>query len=416
VFHTDCEPYAEINGKKLTKNGEVDGVKIEFVTNEEAAKRMADGKPRFIKDHTIYKVPALSPVKGEIPFSKVSGEARPLDAAGCYRGYGEYTAKVPAGKKVFLEDASDVITAYIDGNYAGTKVNGGTCMEYPESKTGEYKFVAEKWGNTNFDDSRLPSMMLACRKGIAGIYAIESDYKLRQMRFTVPKEFGVYDGDRHADPQTMISNDKWNTTRIPTLCAYSFETARTHDKLYLAVGGENEVCVFVNGKSLGGVPYGYIDLTAACPKGKTVTVTIQYRKRNWAESVGALRLLQLSKVQTSMRIAKDVAFGALTYPEKGEKVTLKAGSVALSGFKVKNRKDSYVTLTLKDCKATVMAGGRVLARMIGEWEGAPQMAGSERDMFYLPVEYMGDGTVTLLLECVGDKPSIEKIEITERNY
>ena len=415
VFHTDCAPCAQINGKVLTANGEVDGVKIEFISNEEAAKRLANGKPRFIKDHKVYTLPALEAVKGEIPFSPVKGEACYLDEVGCYRGYGEYSAKVPAGKKVFIENASDVISAYIDGAYAGTKVIGGVCAEYPESKSGEYKFVAEKWGNTNFDDSRLPSMMLSCRKGIAGIYAIESEYTLRQMRFTVPKTFGKFDADRHSEPQTMIGNDKWNTTRIPTLCAYSFETVRTHDKLYLAVGGDNETCVFVNGKSLGGVPYGYIDLTKAAKKGETVTVTVQYRKRNWAESVGALRLLQLSKAKTSMRIAKDTAFDAVAYPEGGKKTALKQGEIALSGFKVKNRVDSYITLTLKDCKATVTAGGRVLARMMGEWEGAPQMAGSERDVFYLPVEYMGDGTVTFLLECVGKHPAVEKIEVTERN-
>lgn len=420
TLHTDFTPYAMINGRVIEKDTTVDGVAVRFISDEEAAVFGRKDAVRAPKKHVTYSVPVAKPVEYNIGFTLVGSGAQPLDAVGVYRGYASYTAYVAPGKKIFVEDASDIITAYIDNEYYDTKVLGGVCEIYPASTTGNARFVAEKWGNSNFDDSRLPSIRLTARKGIHGIYAVESERKLRQMRFTLAETYGGEVETRGREPQTMICNDKWNTTRMPAICAYSFETVREHDKLYIHSGSDSELCVYVNGKYAGAVDYKYFDLTPYCPQGESVTVTAEYRKRHWAEAVGELTLIELSRAEVSMSVLKDTDFaqipkvdakdGQVKLPYK-----LARGKTYVSAFELKRDKDVYVEMKLRDCKATIVSGGKALARVMGEWSGSPEVVGGSREIFYVPAEWVEDKQLRLFIECVGDNPAVEKIKIIQKN-
>lgn len=420
TFHTDFAPYARINGKEFTADGETDGVAVRFISDEKAAVFGRENAMRAPKSHVTYAADIVRPAEASLPFAYAADGVEPLDAVGVYRGYAEYTATAPVGKKLFLEYASDIVTAYIDGKYFDTRVVGGTCVEYPATETGNVRFTVEKWGNSNFDDSRCPSMRLVCRKGAHGLYAVEREEVLRQMRFTVGDAYGESATERDRDPQTMLCNNAWNTTRMPAVCNYSFETARTGDKLYLCSGSDSELCVFVDGKRAGTVDYTYFDLTPFAPKGKRITVTAQYRKRHWAEEVGDLRLLQLKCVPAQTSVAQEKDFAALQAPV-GNTVALpfalEKGKSYRTAFALRESADVYVDLCLRDCKATAMANGRVAARIMGEWSGAPTMVGGDsKARFYLPAEWTKqDRRITLFIECVGENPAVEKIEITQKN-
>lgn len=419
VFHTDFAPCVVIDGVTVTADTAVNGIEVRFISEERAAVFGFENAARAPQTHRTERPAWTQPTPTELPLTRKADGVQPLDAVGVYRGYAVYDAQVEPDRPILLEDASDVVTAYIDGKFLDTRVTDGTCVEYPVSKTGRVRFVVEKWGNTNFDDPRAPSLRLTCRKGAHGLYTVATRERLGYLPFTLCDAYATPTlPAADAGPDTRITVNTWNTTRMPAVCAYRFTVTRTTDKVYLYADTASELCVYVNGKYVGEVHYRYFDLTPYCPQGAAVEVAAQYRKRQWAENVGTLDVLHLVRAQATTSVVTEDDFARMTAPAAKTKgtVRLEKGQCYLTGFTVKEHTDAYVDLTLRDCKATVTAGGRVIARIIGDWAGAPKPAGGNKNRFFLPAAWTKENAnVCLFIECVGEHPAVEKIEIMYKN-
>lgn len=222
-----------------------------------------------------------------------AASARPLEVQGVYRGFAWYEATVPlteqAGAKVkglLVSQASDVVSLYADGAYAGTAAPGGSSRYFPLAglREGRVAARAEIWGHTNFDDARLPALRLNAMKGMTGITAITAVRDLsrnwsvyRAKNRTIRSEL-TGDADRSLWPVVVFGG--WLSPDHPAFEYYSrtFEASAEASSWTLYFEGlQSHAKVFVNGvEAAENVnPFDpYVDITPFVTAGQAVTLTI----------------------------------------------------------------------------------------------------------------------------------------------
>lgn len=102
-----------------------------------------------------------------------------LEQVGIEKGCGWYKVKFKPTtdkiKGIVVENASDILSVYVNKDFLGTFINGGDFLYLPietESEEIEVSIKSEIWGHCNFDDVRKPSLRLHSLKGLNGVSLI----------------------------------------------------------------------------------------------------------------------------------------------------------------------------------------------------------------------------------------------------
>lgn len=415
VFHYDFEPYAVINGKIFKGDGKIGDTKIRFIKDREAEEIESNS----IR-HNIIDIKEIEIIEGAPKFISVdTSKGLDFNALNIPRGYVLYEAETEIGKKVFVENACDIITADAE-DFTDTQIGKGSCIVYPIPKGGKIKLRVEKWGNSNFDDSRYKSMLLSSHKGISGIYSVMEQHELNYFKFTLLEKFMEENIQMDKSALAPILNvSKWNTTRLPSVCAYSTVVIRKQDKMYVYIDSDVENAVYIDGKFVSRGDYKYVDLTEYTALGKEVELTIVYRKAHWAVNCGYVSVLQLKKAIIKAKKLTDKMLDLLEVGQ-GEKVELpykvEKGKQYLAKTTLNTDKCCYIETDLTDLKITFVINKRVAARMIGSGDQAPIIKGGSETLFYIPKQWIEkDNILKIYIECMGENPKINKLSIVEKN-
>lgn len=395
VFYTENSPEIGLDfgdGEKLvTGDSKINGVSVRFVDRAQAIALLTNGNPPVCGKYESEKSANFYACSLPARHPQPAGEKTHFGALGVSEGAVEYELQAPQGKELFVEHPCDLIRVTADGKRGDTYFADGRDVVLPASKSGQYEVTVEKWGHSNFDDSQSPAIRAACKKGALSFGIVKKTEKIQRCDFHLLKEYGAKKLDLEKTFPVRLSVDKWNSTKKPVICAYSLEATRTADRLVIKATEQIDIAVYLNGSLLGECDFGTFELTPYLKKGETGTVTLVYRKHLWTQSAGDVKLLHIDKL-------KPVSIRALTAKEmcaisgKGSAVSLPLKVEKEAGLyaNIPVKRESIVRFAGKNLKLTCVMDGRVIGRLIVDWEHAPALHGGEHTELYLCPAWSGD--------------------------
>ncbi|MDE6411590.1 MAG: beta-galactosidase [Clostridia bacterium] len=395
VFFAESTPEIGLDfgdGEKLfTKDGTINGISVRFADRREALSLLTNGNPPVCKEYESDKLVNFFACSLPAWIPQPAGENTHFGALGISEGAVEYVLQATEGKELFVEHPCDLMRVTADGKRGDTYFADGRDVILPASGNGHYEVVVEKWGHSNFDDSQSPAIRAACKKGALSFGIVKKTEKVQRCDFHLLNEYGAKKIKLEKTFPVRLSVDKWNSTRKPVICAYSLQATRTADRLIIKATEQIDIAVYLNGNLLGECDFGTFELTPYLKEGQTGTVTLVYRKHLWTQNAGELKLLHIDTLKpVSIRALTGSAM--CTISGKGNALSLPLKVEKEEGIytKIAVERESIVRFSGKNVKLTCVMDGRVIGRLVIDWEHAPALHGGEHKELYICPAWSGD--------------------------
>ena len=388
VFYAEGDkPLAGLDfggGEELfEKDGVSHGVAVRFVNRAQAIALLTKDAPIEIKEYS--ERPITGFYRAELPQMRNLPVTVNTNFGELHinEGAAEYTLQLPVGQELFAEHPCDLIKVEAEGLNGDMYYADGRDIVLPASKDGAYKVTAEKWGHSNFDDSQSPALRMSCKKGVTSFGAVTKKQIVQRCDFELLDEYGTDTLQETKRFPVRLGVDKWNSTRKPVICAYSFPVTRESERLILKTTEKTDVAVYLDGAILGECDFATFELTKYIKRGETRRVTLVYRKRVWTQDVEKITVLHIN-------VIVPVKIRALTNAEticisgRGEGVTLPLSvqKHAALCVRIDEEKEGRILFEGKNVKLTCVVGGRVVGRLIVNWDHAPALHGGEFPELY----------------------------------
>ncbi len=390
VFYAETNPTVGLDfgdGEEVFhKDGSTHGVCVRFLGKEEAVAFLTGDLPPVIG--TYKKQPLGGLCRAELPAFRevpVTGHTH-FGGLNIREGAAEYTVQIPAGKELFVEHPCDLLRVDADGKAGETYYADGRNQVFPASAGGKYTVTAEKWGHSNFDDSQSPALRISCRKGVTSFGVVTRKQTVQRCDFRLLDKYGEQKLTFDKTFPVRLSADKWNSTRKPVICSYSLYVTRESDRLIVKTTEDIDVAVYLDGELLGECEFASFELTDYLKRGETRYLTLVYRKRLWTQYAGSITLYHIDRVAP-------VNIRALTGREmskisgKGEEISLPLEITDRTALcvRIETDKESLIAFRGKNVKLTCVVQGRVVGRLILDWEHAPSLQGGEPyELYWCP--------------------------------
>mgnify|MGYP001359661912 CR=1 FL=1 len=170
-----------VNGERVRCHGGetlvLDGqrLSIRHLGWEEAAR----AKSPFL---AVFERPVLPPWRSEAAQAVAWGkpnepQLRPdqpiaaMESFGCYDGCMTYRFDVPACRYLLLENAADLASLWVEGQYQKSWVSNAG-MQRADVRGGQVTLSTEIWGHTCFDECYNPLLYMRSLRGLQGAYAV----------------------------------------------------------------------------------------------------------------------------------------------------------------------------------------------------------------------------------------------------
>jgi len=298
------------------------------------------------------------------------------------------------------------------------------------------RFRVDSWGHSNFDDARLPSMRIAARKGICGLFQVDATESANLLwRFRLEQEWLPERLDAEMDPMAAIlPPNAWNSTRMPLIASYSIQwTLREgSDACALEMSApEAETAVYVDGIPAGAINAfdPWMDLTGWFRPGQTRRISLLCRKRHWAEPAGTPVLYHLRKLVPDISGCSELDlarhdFSALPQETNGlwtegascGSIAMTAGETWIYRFPLDGIKPACRNLRIKGhaVKVTGLFNGHLLGRVFCPGDSRPAIVGGDPELLYLPGPWFPDSDktgsgLTLIVEALGAEAILESV-------
>lgn len=393
------------DGEELfTKNGTTHGVSVRIVNKKEALKLLTKDAPIVCGTYESKPLTAFS--GASLPaWREVSADLQThFGGLNINEGAAEYTLQLPAGKELFIEHPCDILKVEAKGTDSDSYYASGRDAFFPASADGTYKVTVQKWGHSNFDDSGSPALRISCKKGVTSFGVVTKKQVVQRCDFELLDEYGAKELKPENRFPVRLGVDKWNSTRKPVICAYTFPVTRESERLLIKTTENADVAVYLDGKLLGECDFASFELTDYVGKGETHKLTLVYRKRLWTQNVGNITVYHIDRIAPT-KISVLTAKEMVKISGKGKSLSLPIevkGQKALC-VRIDAEKESLITFRGKNLKLTCVVDGRVVGRLIVDWEHAPALHGGEpHELYWCPAwskevyiyaEAMGKGAV-----------------------
>ncbi|WP_219641192.1 beta-galactosidase [Cohnella sp. CFH 77786] len=392
-----------------------------------------DDESWAVSDWRMTEIDAAAPFGEAVAVAQDLEKADHLERLGVYRGYAWYesAAALPAGKRVhgiLVRGASDILSLYVGGRYAGTAVPGGVSvfmpidgpMEASKSQKSRLNAKVEIWGHTNFDDIRLPGLRLNALKGLRGMAAVTRVLDITSNWSVSRAADSAYETGEEGmggSLRPIVSFGGWLSADHPANEIYRrvFDTASDANTWTVHFKGIQSLArIIVNGRDAGEVnPFDpYVDITSFVVPGERVELVV-YLQRLLGLPAGRVLVYEGTEVQgftVSAAEERELATGAQAAQRDGLAAALPlelapGGAAWLSGS-VRNSRGGNgwrVKAVGTGLKLTAIFAERIVGRIwLPGGAARPVMTGGSPDSFCLPGPWFGANpeNVTILLEAV----------------
>ena len=156
---------------------------------------------------------------------------------------------------------------------------------------------------------------------------------------------------------------------------------------------------------MGGCDFGAFEITEAFADGKEHKLTLVYRKRVWTQNVGDAVLLAVNRVGADAEILSSRQFADF-YAQPKKKaafpVHLKTGEVKSLSLDISCvTEESIAEFYGKNVLLTCVSQGKVIGRIVPEWEGGPPFVGGTQYKLYLSPTWNKEN-VSIYAEALGE--------------
>ncbi|WP_068785761.1 beta-galactosidase [Paenibacillus phocaensis] len=380
------------------------------------------------------------PPRQAVSVLKTGSKPDALERLGVYRGYAWYEGKTNwiRGEHrlqgLLVRQASDVVSLYTDGTYAGTLSPGGGSVFIPMSGRDIAKIQArvEIWGHSNFDDIRLPSLRLPALKGIKGVAVITDVHDITANWRVDPK--GGIPGKNPADRLgesllPLVGFGNWLSADHPSrhLFRNTFVPGAGWSSWTLHFRNlQGDAQLWVNGIDAGSIhPLNpFIELTPYVIPGQVLQLEV-YLQRTMGQSAGQVLIYEgLEASEFSIAAAEEAQLkaeadeAAASADPKEMPLTLAPGEVGWLFASIDNSdqgKGWRVHATGTGLKLTVFLDEQIVGRLwLPGGAGRPTMTGGSPDSFYLPGPWFhrGGARLSIFLEAVNEQAAgrLDKLE------
>ncbi len=385
VFHAEGQGEIGLDfgsGEELvTSEKTLHGVRIRFLKKAEALAAVSAEVPvpAVYRGETLMEISA-APLPEKRELSPEKGTY--FTALGIREGLAEYSVRVPEGKGLYLEGPCDFLRVSADGAPAETVYADGRDRYYEPCGTGAWEVCAEKWGHSNFDDPQSPSLRAASRKGVLSFSAATRE-KIGRCDFRLLDTFGEKTVSLSEGFPVRLGVEKWNSTRKPVVCSYTFPVKRGKERIVLHTTENTDVAVYLEGKLLGMCDFGKFEITKYLKENEEKRLTLVYRKKVWTQNCGEAVLYRLTPASVlHVRAVTGKEVGAVR--AEGEKLSLPLSVETECGLvlTVKTQKEGFIRLQGENLSLTCAAGGRVVGRLQLGWKNTPAVNGGEANELY----------------------------------
>jgi beta-galactosidase len=377
----------------------------------------------------------LSPAFNERTLSKELLEAGPmyLEKSGINRGFAWYEANLPLAEDngvvrgIWLQNASDIVSIYANGNYEGTVIPGGSSQYIPfcegKAELESCELRTEIWGHSNFDDILLPSLQQASMKGLKSVVAVEQDLNWNHNWRFRPcsrscEENTLPEPSEHHHDCGVIDWGSWIFTGKVETGLYTKELTSSNQSNCSYIlhfkGIQVRTVVFVNKLLAGEVSLTdpYFDLTPYIVPGKTAEITL-YLERQFRQSAGSISLLKGHQINDwtlysaeERQLWEDAKESFKVSNQQKGPLEMSPGEVLWlqsewnEGSEINDR---LVQIVGSNAKLTAFYNGRIVSRLWLPCTGdRPVMSGGSQENIYLPGAWLrkGKNRFSLLIEAI----------------
>lgn len=411
VFIKRSKPFLLIqkNGKRITitDSGMYEGIKVEFITKEEAIEKIKAKRNieiTYCKEVLPTKIDSclVGLFENHNDFTEAQSSLFPDNKI--WFGEVEYKIKTQ-NNKLFLKGVGDFLTVKNDDTVVFSELC--SCDDIIVEGQADVRAIVEKWGHSNFDDPRTKSLRIKTKRGIEKIYEIVSQSELTRWRFTEADTFSPDVKIKKSETDPYISINSWNSTREPLIAAYyteiTPETKPGEELILFLEGMEAECILLINGKYVFTFTQGSrsINITALVNMGEKNPVELCVRKSNWATRTGNLFLLKVIPCRFEIRKVDHLdVYNSAMKPAKLP-IKLEKGKMYSACVEKHIPFDTYGFAIGVGFRATIMQNRKVIARIVAESEKIVQAGCTDSSKFLIPsntdnrlyffIEAMDDG-------------------------
>lgn len=422
VFIKRGKPFVLLEKKDerftITGNGIYEGIEVSFISKEEAISKIKERRNisiTYCRDLPAKKIQNcfVGDFQNINEFTKA--ESSLFSDNNIWYGEAEYKIKSHSNK-LFLKGVGDFLT--VKNNEKVVFSGLCACDDVIADGVGEVRATVEKWGHSNFDDSRKKSLRIKTKRGIEKIYKIISETEITKWRFTEVNSFSENVKIEKSETDPHISLNSWNSTREPVFAAYYTEIIpenRYGEEIILYLDGMEAECIlFLNGKFVFRFTQGSksVNITAlVCPNEKNL-IELCVRKPDWSKRTGKLFMLTVSPCEFQIRRVEHLdvynsVFEAAELPLKLEKGKMYSVCIPKA---ISN--DTYGYITGTGFRATIMQDKKVIARIVAKSEDIFQTGCSDSSKFLIPGD--PDNNLYLFVEAMDN--GIFEFAVCEDNY
>ncbi|MFC5407134.1 beta-galactosidase [Cohnella soli] len=361
--------------------------------------------------------------------TKTIGQADYLEHFGIYRGFALYQATdtMPPNVRrqgILVRQASDVVSVYADGVYAGTVVPGGSSiyLPFPGDQAGQFAARTEIWGHSNFDDLRRPALRLNALKGIRGLVSVS---EVKDLSGNWRRQLELVRGDRVKLADPAYEDRQWPITgfggwlqmdRPMAECfRKSFIPSREADSWTLHFDGLQGLAeVYVNGVALDQVTSfdPFVDISSCIVPGELAQLTV-FLERTFEAHAGNVLLYEGNAARDwrltacgERELAQQAESMAVEALESKLPLTMEPGQTSwlFGSIPLSSSEEGWrVRVAGTGLKLTVLFEGQVISRLWLQGGSArPTMSGGSPDSFWLPGPWFAgkQGELAIYVEAV----------------
>lgn len=410
VFIERSKPFLLIEkaGRRIiiTGNGIYDGIDTGFISREEAIaeiKKKRKTEIRYRMDLKPLRITncLVGAYENQNEFHRA---VSPLFSDNkIWYGEAEYRIKTN-NRKLFLKGAGDFLTVKNDDKV----VFSGLCFcdDVIVDGKGEVRAFVEKWGNSNFDDSRKRSLRIKAERGIEKIYEIISKKEITKWRFTEVDSFSEHVIIEKSETDPCISINSWNSTKEPLFAAYYTEISpRTQpgEELLLFLDGlEAECNLFINGVFVFKFTQasGSVNISGLIRTNEKNLVELCVRKSDWTKKTGNLFLMKVVPCEFDIRqVVHTDAYHSMLKPAKLP-LAIEKGEMYSACIENPVQHDTYGYVKGSGFRATVMQNRKVIARIVADSDKIVQAGCLDNSQFLIP--FAADGNLYFFIEAMNN--------------
>ena len=402
--------------------------------------------------------PEVDPDFNDIGWPRNMKEPQPLEKSGIYQGFGWYRTlfslekELPRPTFLLMSYGADIISAYLNEKYIGTKIPGGdfflfNISEVIKEGTNHLALRTEIWGHSNFDHNRVSSLKLGSLRGLWGAAFLLYDYLdiSQDWKYNLVKtDFGCAEKLPGSPSKAQLEYDEqgWNSSDYGQWTAPSKPYCVWYRKWASLPGNvksgqedgvilqlENigiDFRLYVNGNFVGRgsakKKMNVFDISEIVHGGEEKILIAILCKRKGRKDNGKIRLWKSKKLNKIWKV-RGKLYGEVhkwyegnSYPLELSKkisfpVVLEQGSInwyqTEFELELNDNIEAPINLALdgENLKATIFLNGKLIGRLIFNSEIDFELVGGilEKEV-YLPEAYLRrHNTLVIIFEAIGQK-------------